>query len=104
MQVSNTNTRLFIMQVNDTGIELASIQFYQIQFISNLSMYFFYKAKYSIEMGMQSMYRVYCLVINHFRAFQTETGRATQQISEKIPQTAIVCYETLLVTWMLVDA
>ena len=26
MLVSNTNSRLFIMQVNDTGIELASIQ------------------------------------------------------------------------------
>ena len=43
MQVSNTNTRLFIMQVNDTGIGLASIQFYQIQLISNLSMYYFTK-------------------------------------------------------------
>ena len=54
-------------------------------------------------MEMQFMYRVYCLVINNCCAFQTETGRATQQISEKIPQTALVCYEPLLVTWMLVD-
>ena len=48
MQVNNTNTMLIIMQVNDTGTELASIHFYQIQFISKLG-FFLPRINYNIN-------------------------------------------------------
>ena len=49
MQVNNTNTMLIIMQVNDTGTELASIHLYQIQFISKLRVFFLPRINYNIN-------------------------------------------------------